>query len=999
MSNKPLFGDTLKFSIPLAFVCMMTVALLVMAYASVRFVGKALVDSERSRVSQVAFSIALELEKRQVYVEQLTDSFSVIGQSGSDLDNIRSRIELRLEQELDQDMVIGGGIWPEPFTLAPTKERASLFWSKTGAGFTFYDSYNRSDTPDYFRSLWYQASKYVDHGCFWSGAYADPITQDAMTSCYKAIYIKNHFAGVASVDVSTKELDAYLDRHMADVHGYAIILDRNLRIMAKPDRHALKRQLGVDISSTDMLFPDDLQSIGDRPEFVPIEKLIHRFRRQTAMPPLPTDLQKAFDETERYFMIENRDSVRDYFHRLKTPERQPISANMMHDPVFGEAAELFLVHMPKVDNYLVIVVPEKQILSQSTATLSGLLLIMLVTISIGVVVLWIWLRRVLLLPLSGMVTRLRFGNDIPLDARHKYEVRALATAYNEKQSELKLSRQAIEEAHKQYRGILQNSNEAIAVISKEGELIEANVALLELLQRDWKVVSGATFSSYIKEGEKTAFTTWFDSLFEDEHRISRCEVHLQGRDNSVALMEISASISRGQDSPIVTLFMRDISQRREAERAMAQMAITDSLTGLYNRAGFTEHLEAALNTAEINGEKIALLFIDLDYFKEVNDVRGHEVGDELLRMVAKRLCGRRRASDIVARLGGDEFAVILKLGCDLDMIGRICEEIVQSLNRPFDLENYEACRIGASVGVSIFPDDADSVSELVRQADIAMYQAKGDGRNGWRYYAKELADAHQQRQRLIQDMNQAIDDEQFFLEYQPIINAAGEVVFMEALIRWRHPERGLISPMDFIPLAESTGLVVEIGAWVIETACQSIRNWKADGMLVPAVSINVSVVQLQRGNLIHVLEQSLLRHQLDPSCLLLEMTESLLMDASYTEELQVFRQRGFGVAIDDFGTGYSSLGYLQTHPVDYLKIDKAFVAALEERTDYSLCRAIIQLSQGLGAKVIAEGVENAEQFWQLADMESNFMQGYWIARPMSEETVTAWVKEFHLEIR
>lgn len=995
VNKKPPLGDTLVCSIPMVFVCMMLLALLVMGYASVKLVGKALVSSEESRVAQVALSVALEVEKRKVYIEQLTESLAIIGQSGLSSAEIRRRVEERLDAERADGLVISGGIWPEPYTLKPDKERASLFWHKTDSGFVLIDDYNRADEPLYSKSVWYLASKQVSDGCFWTAAYTDPWTKQSMITCSRAMYIEDKFIGVASLDVSTKFIDSYIDKHMVKIKGYATLLDRNLRVIAKPSRSAFLRQNGFDMGEQDDFFPAYLESVNGHSTFASIEQLIAQSKASGSNPPLDAELTAAFDQTEAFDNVEERTTVRAYLNRDSTTERKPLIKAIEQDPVFGEAAKVFLVHMPRIDANLVIVVPEIHILNQSKSTLSGLFLIMLVSTLLSVAVLWLWLRQILILPLKRIVKHLRLDVDDALDTDQKFEIRALAKAYNNKQSELKASVDKLDAARKRYHSILHNATEAIAVVTDCGKLLEGNETLMELFEDSWTSVRGSSFESHLIETDRKVFSRWLNSLLENHVDHERIEISILGEKQHVVLMEISASVSHQECDTIVTLFMRDVGVRREAERAIAKMAVTDCLTGLYNRAGFSEKLELSLASAQAKNEKVALLFIDLDYFKEVNDIQGHDAGDQLLKMVAERLICRRRESDVVARLGGDEFAIILTFSSDKDMISRIAEQVVNALNRPFEMQGYEDCRIGASVGISIYPDDADSVAELVRQADIAMYQSKNDGRNGWSYYAKEQDEAHRQRQQLIQELELGIIEEQFILDYQPIVDAKGKLVFLEALIRWQHPQHGLISPMDFIPLAERTGLIVEIGAWVVERACRSIREWRDNGTPVSVVSINVSAMQIQRGGFMQTLEQAMQRYQLEPSCLLLEMTESLLLDASYAQELQNIRQRGFGIAIDDFGTGYSSLSYLQNHKVDYLKIDKAFVAMLLENSNASLSNTIIKLSRVLGTKVIAEGIEQESQFKQLAEMQSDYMQGFWIAKPIAQNKVSDWIEAFN----
>ncbi|PIE39555.1 MAG: hypothetical protein CSA53_00955 [Gammaproteobacteria bacterium] len=372
---------------------MMAVALLVMMYASVELVGKALVDSERSRVSQVALSIALELEKANTDVDRLTETLATLAQTG----------ELR-----------------------------------------FYENYNGPNEPPYFTALWYLGSKYISHGCFWTGVYTDPFTLEPMTTCARAIYRDGQFGGVASVDVSLKGVERALDKHMANVYGYAFVLDRNLRVLAKPDDKALQRQFGMDLKGTDAAFPPKLSPVTDSPAFQPVAGLITQYRDKHVVKPLSDELLQTFKDTASYYPVEQPGPISAYIQRGGVTDRELIRGTMVREPALQESAEVFLVHMPRMDSFLLIVVPRQHFLSQSRSTLYSLLGITLLAVTVGVVLLWGWLRRVLIRPLNDMVRRIDSGGEQLLDTDQKYELKALATAYNMNQRKLSASRKSLQ---------------------------------------------------------------------------------------------------------------------------------------------------------------------------------------------------------------------------------------------------------------------------------------------------------------------------------------------------------------------------------------------------------------------------------------------------------------------------------------------------------------------------------------------------------------------------
>ena len=429
----------------------------------------------------------------------------------------------------------------------------------------------------------------------------------------------------------------------------------------------------------------------------------------------------------------------------------------------------------------------------------------------------------------------------------------------------------------------------------------------------------------------------------------------------------------------------DISDTKQAQLTLNEMANHDALTGLPNRRLLNELVSHALRRAEREKSSLAILFIDLDRFKVINDTLGHQVGDNLLIEVSNRLNNVMRDSDTVARLGGDEFLVMMDGLRDVEDAARVAKKIVSSLQSEFVIDGKEIY-IGASVGISIYPDDGHDVDNLIKAADIAMYQVKNEGKNNYRFYSADLSVNAVEQFTIETQLRRALERNQFEIYYQPQVSLdTGRIVGAEALLRWQHPELGLVLPDKFIPLAEETNLVIQIGEWVLRETAEQVVEWTKQGIFLQSVSVNVSGVQVQRSNFADTVYGILVETGCEPSILELEITESIAM---YNTEniINIFnkiREPGVKLAIDDFGTGYSSLSYLKRMPLDKLKIDKSFVKELTVNSDdKAIANAVIALGRSLNLKVIAEGVETLEQVSILTEMGCDDAQGYLFGRPV-----------------
>jgi diguanylate cyclase (GGDEF)-like protein/PAS domain S-box-containing protein len=445
----------------------------------------------------------------------------------------------------------------------------------------------------------------------------------------------------------------------------------------------------------------------------------------------------------------------------------------------------------------------------------------------------------------------------------------------------------------------------------------------------------------------------------------------------------------------------NISKRRVAEDAVKRIAHFDALTELPNRVLFSDRLQTEFRRSQRSGRKIALLMLDLDHFKEVNDTLGHDQGDSLLVMVAKRLKACVRAADTVARMGGDEFMVIL---CDLDTlrpVELIAQNILQSLSQPYDLSGG-AGKVTASIGIALYPDDAVDVESLLKKADQAMYAAKTAGRNRFSFYTQEVQDSAERRIWLAQDIRRALQNHQFWIAYQPIVNLAdGSINKAEALIRWQHPERGMIEPAVFLPVAESSGLIGEIGEWVFSEVAAQAKRWRLNHHSDFQISINKSPVQFYRpGGAAISWHQQLHDIGVGGRSIVVEIAESLLLDssASVGEQIRALHGEGMQISIDDFGAGAYALTDLQKHDIDFVKIDQAFVQALDgDSKELALSQAIIAMAHKLGIQVIAQGIESETQRSLLKAAGCDYGQGYLFAHPMPAEEFDVFLSRHQLQ--
>ena len=478
------------------------------------------------------------------------------------------------------------------------------------------------------------------------------------------------------------------------------------------------------------------------------------------------------------------------------------------------------------------------------------------------------------------------------------------------------------------------------------------------------------------QGEEVRYETWFD--LGEEQRYYH------------ALYSPYREANKGVTSAVVTI--HDITQIKESEQKLYYQAHHDTLTNLPNRMLMNTRLEQSIQQATRKGDKLAVVFIDLDRFKNINDSLGHRAGDSLLEQLAQRLCQQRRKSDTVARISGDEFVVILEDIKDTQHAGMVVGKLMRTFEEPFIIEG-RTIKMTSSMGLSLFPDDGTDVATLLRNADAAMYRAKEDGRNTYCFYRKEMTSTVFEYMLLENALREALKKKEFYLLYQPQIEMLSHrCLGIEALLRWHHPELGVVSPAQFIPIAEQSGLIQEIGTWVLTTACRQAKIWLEQKLDFGRIAVNVAAPQIQHGDFIQVVENVLKTTGLPAAYLELELTEGLLMKQTEQNIKQLEKLQGMGIklTIDDFGIGYSSLNYLKRLPIDKLKIDQSFIRDLPHDTnDTAISQAVIALGYALNLQIIAEGVENEEQAAFLKEKGCHQAQGYFFSQPIPPQQVSA----------
>ena len=575
-------------------------------------------------------------------------------------------------------------------------------------------------------------------------------------------------------------------------------------------------------------------------------------------------------------------------------------------------------------------------------------------------------------------------------------------------SERQRADEARRQAEARYQGIFQNALEGIYHSTPAGRLLVANPAMARIFGYDSPEaliadVHDIAAQLYVEPQQRQQLL----ELLERDGSVRAFEFQAFRRNGEVIWLSVNGVAQR--DAAGQTLYyegtIEDITDRRVYQAQIERQANYDALTGLANRALLNSRLNQAIARALDTRDEVAVAFIDLDQFKFINDTYGHELGDSLLQNMADRLRSCVRETDLVARQGGDEFVLLLN-GYRHDDLASVIQRVHSAIAEPWQAGRREF-HVSSSIGVAMYPSDGRSADVLLRNADAAMYKAKENGRNGFQFFTAELNRVLVERLEIEHRLRGALARHQFLLHYQPRIDmASGQIAGAEALLRWRVPQQGLVSPNRFISVAEDTGLIVPIGRWVLHSACQQARTWQDEGLPPVIVSVNVSPRQFRDGDIVATIAEALKSSGLEPRYLQIELTEGLAMHGAekYVHMLGEIKKLGVQIAVDDFGTGYSSLSYLKRFPIDQLKVDRSFVTDLAtDPDDAVIVQAIIALGHKLGLTVVAEGVETEEQLQFLRRCQCDEMQGFLFGMPMIAEAFATMLRgedfKHYLELR
>jgi diguanylate cyclase (GGDEF)-like protein/PAS domain S-box-containing protein len=544
--------------------------------------------------------------------------------------------------------------------------------------------------------------------------------------------------------------------------------------------------------------------------------------------------------------------------------------------------------------------------------------------------------------------------------------------------------------------IFEHSEESILITDPERRILSVNPAFCAITGYTEQEVLGQT-SNFLRSDKHSPhfYEEIWNHVETDGSWIG--EIWTRRKSGEDFPSWASISLVRNRDGGLANYFsiFTDITERKQAEERIHHLAYYDELSGLPNRTLLYKLIDQALVEARRHRLHGALLFIDLNRFKPINDTLGHAVGDHLLRCVAERLRGAVRTADVVARLGGDEFVVALFDITQREHAAVVAQKILAALDPPFILDEHEL-KIGAAIGISVYPRDGLETESLLRMADIAMYRAKQTGPDGYAFYNHDMNQKALDRLKIETGLRHALENDELLLHYQPKVDiASGRIVGAEALVRWKHPERGMVSPGEFIPVAEESGLIMRISAWVLEAALKQASAWQAEGLPLTKVAVNLSARDFS-SDLADRVKAMLAQHDLLPAWLELEITEGMLTHSSEDVIAMMDALTAFGVALslDDFGTGYSSLAYLKRFPIDTLKIDQSFVRGIpDDGNDCAIAGAIISMAQRLGHRVIAEGVETRAQLDFLRSLDCQEIQGYLFSPPVPPEKFAAMLRE------
>lgn len=574
------------------------------------------------------------------------------------------------------------------------------------------------------------------------------------------------------------------------------------------------------------------------------------------------------------------------------------------------------------------------------------------------------------------------------------------------QKQNRFMQQQLSESERLHRYIVNTSPDIIYILDQDGHFTFINERIESLLGFSKEEIVGKHYSFLVHHDDMEQAKYVFNERRIGTRAAKNIELRLKCKDdgksrhfnNRTLPIELSAmgmyTVEDVENNSYTGTYgvARDVTERKIAEDTINFQAYHDLLTKLPNRALLHDRLSLAISQAQREDEKLAVMFLDLDRFKNINDSLGHMIGDELLQQVSLRLKDCIRAADTLARFGGDEFTLMLpKLQNGQEDASKLAEKITQTLKQPFIVDGHELY-VSASIGIALYPKDGNDMNSLIKHADVAMYHVKGQGKNGYKFYSTEMNVPYIEKLSMDTGIHKALDNDEFKLVYQPQINLrTGEIVGVEALLRWDHPEHGSISPSEFIPFAEESGLIIDIGNWVLKTACMELSQWRNADLPEIRMSVNISSRQLAEDNIVKTIINTLQDYNVPGHCLELEITEHAIMSDmdSVIRKLKKLSAHNITIAIDDFGTGYSSLSYLHKLPIQTLKIDRTFLKESRiNKGDNTIINTIVAMAKGLDLNVVAEGVESQAQLEYLRAIDCSEAQGFLFGKPLPPDVIS-----------
>lgn len=569
------------------------------------------------------------------------------------------------------------------------------------------------------------------------------------------------------------------------------------------------------------------------------------------------------------------------------------------------------------------------------------------------------------------------------------------TPHHNDENEIKKLNERIKMLEEHYRSLFDHNTDIIYSMDLRGKFTSLNPAFIKAFGYSKDELIGKSALKLVQDADMNRVKRHFTKTIDGNHQDFDIEVYT--KDGEAKYYHIkNLPININNECIGVYGIGRDITASIEFEQKITLLANYDEETGLPNRNKFKKILDEMLETAKKKHRSLSVMFMDMDRFNMINDALGHDAGDLFLRELAIRIKNCLPKEAYLGRFSSDKFTIILTKNSNPDNVTSVCQLLLKAIQLPFKFKKKEFF-LTASIGVSMYPYDGNDSDLLMKNADIALNRSKHHGGNGMVFYSDEMNQETIKRVELESDLRRALKNNELYLTYQPIVEGkTKKLITCEALIRWEHPSRGFVSPLEFIPLAEETGLIHSIGKWVLKTACKQVMEWHHHGLTDSSISINVSAYQFQNRWFIEDVKNALAYSGLDPKYLHLELTETVMLNHSLStiKIMQSLADIGVKISIDDFGTGYSSFSYLKDLPIHILKIDRSFIQNLDVDTpDFAIVKSIITMGHGLGLQVIAEGVETEKQLKILKDMNCDFIQGYWIERPLKPVQLTEWMKQ------